>query len=536
MNPRTTGILLLAAAGLYVGSWCIRAIIRAPSVTTGTCAMAVCAGILVTWVHSIWDFVWYLTGTITPAIVLAACACRLARDHAGTTSNNVWPQPRRRLFLMSGAVAAVGVIMLFVGLFADVSNALLLVGIGAGVSFLGVSILAPLFARGFGKVAGAPLPRLFGVVGRLSQENSVRKPRRTAATASALMIGVALVSVIATLASSLKGTVVDTVGEEVIADFQVQPSGFGDPTSTGVPAALTGDLAELPGVDSVSFYRIGAWRNPETLSEDFLIGVDENLESVVRLEMEAGNYADLRAGTVGIWKPYAEDNELGIGDTIRVEFNDGTIIEPTVAFVYGAELFSTNLLIPMETYEEHFENRLAAMVMMTVVDGADPESVRPSIQALVDEYPTLDLNNKDEYIDAVAGQIDAILNVLTALLAMAIFIALLGITNTMALSIMERRREIGLLRAVGMSRRQVKRMIRWEAVLIAIFGAVIGVIVGTALGAAVVIAIGQGLGLTLPWGQLAIYLIFAAIGGVIASILPARRGAKVDVLEAIAYE
>jgi putative ABC transport system permease protein len=241
-------------------------------------------------------------------------------------------------------------------------------------------------------------------------------------------------------------------------------------------------------------------------------------------------------GTIAVWDRFAEDEDLAVGDTLLMEFNDGSVIEPTVVLVYGAELFTTNVMIPMATYEEHFDNRLAAMAMITVAEGIDPEHARPAIDTVVAQSPNLDLNDQEEYLDTVAGQIDLILNILTALLAMAILIALLGITNTMALSIMERRREIGLLRAVGMTRRQVKRMIRWEAVLIAVFGGVIGVVVGTALGVAVVLAIGQGLGLTLPWGQLVIYLVAAGIGGILASILPARRGARLDVLEAIAYE
>ncbi len=484
----------------------------------------------------VWGMVVGIVITLLAALMPAIRAARIAplaalRDTGSPYSKSLV----RRAWLGAGVLGA-GLTLLLVGLFTDISNGLLIVGLGAVLIFLGVSVLAPLIARGFGRVVGAPLPAMFGVVGRLAQENSIRKPRRTAATASALMIGVALVSIIATLSSSFKGTLVETVGEEVIADFQVQPSGFVDPAQSGVSPALVEDIRVLPDVDVVSIYRVGAWRNPETLREDFLMGVDAELERVVRLEMEAGSYSDLGPGTVGIWKPFAEDEDLAVGDTLRVEFNSGAIIEPTIAFVYGAELFSTNLLIPMETYEEHFDNRLAGMAMLTVADGVAPNVARPTIEALVDEYPNLEMNDKEQFIDVVAGQIDVLLNVVTLLLVLAIIIAGLGIMNTMALSIMERRREIGLLRAVGMSRRQVRRVIRWESVLIALFGVLLGIVVGTGLGAAIVIAIGQGLGLTLPWSQLAIYLVLAALLGVAASLWPAWRGSKVDVLEAIAYE
>jgi putative ABC transport system permease protein len=474
--------------------------------------------------------------TMLSALLPARKAAAVAPIAALRETGSTYFKSLRIRAWVGGGITLLGVLLLFLGLFAGISNELAVTGIGAGVVFLGISVLAPLFARAFGLTVGAPLPRLFGVTGRLAQENSVRKPRRTAATASALMIGVALVSVIATLAASLKGTIVDAVGEEVIADFQVQAGGFGDPTQSGVSPGVVEALRELPETETVAIYRIGAYRNPETLREDFLIAVGSDLDEAVRLEPDSGSFDDFRPGTVAIWDRFAEDEGLAVGDTLRMEFNDGAIIEPTIVFVYGAELFSTNVMIPMETYEEHFTNRLAVMAMITIADGLDPEEARPAIQAVVDTSPNLDLNNQEEYLDQVAGQIDAILNILTALLAMAIVIALLGITNTMALSIMERRREIGLLRAVGMTRRQVKRTIRWEAVLIAVFGAVIGIVVGVLLGIAVVFAIGQGLGLSLPWSQLLIYLLAAAAGGVLASILPARRGARLDVLEAIAYE
>ncbi|MBP1633250.1 MAG: Macrolide export ATP-binding/permease protein macB, partial [Acidobacteria bacterium] len=157
-------------------------------------------------------------------------------------------------------------------------------------------------------------------------------------------------------------------------------------------------------------------------------------------------------------------------------------------------------------------------------------------EAVVADYPNAELNNAEEYVEKQGAQLDMVLNILTGMLAMAIVIALLGIANTLALSIMERKREIGLLRAVGMTRRQVRRMIRWEAVLIAVFGAVIGMLVGVGLGVAVVMAIGEGIRVAVPWLNLAVYLVLAALGGIAASVIPGWRGSRLDVLDAIAYE
>jgi putative ABC transport system permease protein len=477
-----------------------------------------------------------LVVTVGSALLPARKASKVAPIAALREVESTYFKSLRLRALAGSGVLLLGLLMVLAGLFTEVSNALAITGIGAAVVFLGVSVLAPLFARVFGRYAGAPLPPLLGVTGRLAQENAIRKPRRMASTASALMIGVALVTVIATLAASLKGGIQDALAEEVVADFQVETTSFGDPTATGVTPEVTERLRALPEVGVVSSFRIGAWRDPGTLEEDLLIGVDADLDQVTRLKIESGSFDDLRPGTVLLFADYAADRGLAVGDPFPIEFPDGVKDEPEVAAIFAAELFGTNVMIPMEVYEERYTNRFARMAMLNVADGLDPVEARPEIEAVVAEYPNLEMNDADEYVAKVSGQIDTILNILTALLAMAVLIALLGIANTLALSIMERRREIGLLRAVGMVRPQVRRMIRWEAVLIAVFGASIGIVVGIGLGVAVVAAIGQGLSLTLPWADLLTYLLAAILGGIVASILPARRGARLDVLEAIAYE
>ena len=181
-----------------------------------------------------------------------------------------------------------------------------------------------------------------------------------------------------------------------------------------------------------------------------------------------------------------------MGDRFPIEFPDGAVEDLEVVAVYGADLFQSDVVISLDAFASHYDWDLDQMVIVLLEDGVDPEAVRPALEAVVADYPNAELNNAEEYVDKVAAQLDLMLNMLTGMLAMAIVIALLGIANTLALSIMERKREIGLLRAVGMTRRQVRRMIRWEAVLIAVFGAVIGMLVGVGLGVAVVIAIGVG--------------------------------------------
>ena len=269
----------------------------------------------------------------------------------------------------------------------------------------------------------------------------------------------------------------------------------------------------------------------------YLIGVDDGTDDVVRLEISAGDFADLSApGTVMLHEDFATEEGLAVGDPFPIEFPDGALVDLEVVALFGADLFQTQVVISLDSFTTHYEWNLDQMVMVLLADGVDPEAARPALEAVVADYPNAKLNNAEEYIDEVASQLDLLLNVLTGMLAMAIVIALLGIANTLALSIMERKREIGLLRAVGMTRRQVRRMIRWEAVLIAVFGAVIGMVVGVGLGVAVVAAIGSGITLALPWANLALYLVAAALGGIVASIVPGWRGSRLDVLDAIAYE
>jgi len=490
--------------------------------------------------------------TVLSALLPARKASRVPPVAALREIQSTFYKSLRLRAMVGFGIVVAGVAALLYGLYANVDNGLLITGIGAGATFIGVSVIAPFFARYFGRIVGSPLPVVQGVTGRLAQENAVRKPRRMAATASALMIGVALVTVIATLFATFKGTIKETVRDEVIGEYQVQVAGgFGDPMSSGLSPELGAELRSLPEVEVVSTYRLGEWREPIADVEEeesssyltgygYVMGVDGDMDQVVRLGIIDGDFTAVDADGVMLHDTYSEDTGLSVGDPFSVEYPSGMVGEYTVAAIYSADLFgggaaSGDLIISMETFEANYDIELDQMVIIKLADGVDAEAVRPTLETVVDAFPNAELNNAEEYIDKVGAQIDLILNIITGLLGMAIFIALLGITNTLTLSIMERKREIGLLRAVGMSRRQVRRMVRWESILIAVFGATLGLTVGLALGVAVATAIG-GLTVTVPWLQLGIYALAAAVGGMVAAIWPARSGARTDLLEAIAYE
>jgi putative ABC transport system permease protein len=359
--------------------------------------------------------------------------------------------------------------------------------------------------------------------------------------------------VIATLVASFKASVEGTVRDEVVAQFEVQPrSSFNDPTAAGLSPDIAQRLRVLPEVAVAAAYRLGQWRDPAAAvvpdeqamfqpGVQYLLGVDPDIDQVVRLGVTQGDFAELDSGTVMLGEKYAAEKGFSIGDQFPLEFPDGTVAGLRVVAVYGAGLFSAagppiDVIISMRTFAEHYDIDFDQMVLVGLADGVGPAAARPALEAVVADYRNAELLSTEEWVAKVGGQLDTVLNMMTGMLAMAIVIALLGIANTLALSIMERKREIGLLRAVGMTRRQVRRMIRWEAVLIAVFGAVIGMLVGVGLGVAVVAAVGSGIVLALPWANLAVYLVLAALGGVVASIVPGWRGSRLDVLDAIAYE
>jgi len=434
-----------------------------------------------------------------------------------------------------GAVTAIGVALLLLGLLLEFSNAIAVVGIGALATFVGVSMLAPLVAASFARVVGAPLRRM-GIVGRLAQENAIRRPRRTAATASALMIGVALVSVIAVFQASAKASVAEAFRSDFTSDFQVAPGSFGDPLSSGISPALTESLRMVPSVDAVVRGRLGEYRSGPDAGEKFLLGVDGPVEEVIVMTMAAGSIADLGPGTAVLSEAEGDAFGAEVGDFIRAQVQSGAYMELTVVGIFEESPLGASLIVDLATFEQYISFRLDLFAYMTVAEGLEPESVRPQIEHVVQEFPNVTLTNTEELISDTEQQIDSLLNLLVVLLGFALVIALLGIVNTLALSIAERKREIGLVRAVGMQRRQVRRMIRWEAILIAVFGGMLGLLVGVSLGAAIVLAVGQGLTLAFPWIQMIFYLVLAALGGVLAAWFPARRGAKTRILEAIAYE
>jgi putative ABC transport system permease protein len=437
-----------------------------------------------------------------------------------------------RRLAVAALVTGLGVAAILYGLFGAESNAATIVGVGAAVTFLGVAMLSPLAARPVAGALGAPIRRL-SLQGRLGRENAMRSPRRTASTATALMIGLGLVSMVAILAASLKASFDAALSETLKADYTLSTSSF-TPFSPDVGERV----AALPEVGVASPFRQHGFRVGDASS--FLTAVDPaTVEEVATMEVSAGSVSELAgADTVLVHRDVAEEQGWALGDEVPARFASSGDVPLTIVGIFDENRLVGDYVVSLETYEDLFTEQLDAFVLVRGAEGVPLPEVADSIRSAVTEFPNVQVQDQAAFREQQAGFIDQLLALVTALLLMAIVIALFGIVNTLGLSIYERTRELGLLRAVGMSRRQVKRMIRWESVIIAVFGAVLGIVIGVLFGWALQQAL-RNEGVTefvLPVGQLVVYLVLAGLAGVLAAIWPARRAAKLDVLQAISYE
>lgn len=408
------------------------------------------------------------------------------------------------------------------------------IGVGAGLTFIAIAVFGPFFAPPLARILGWPIAKVFRLTGNLSKENSIRNPHRTSATAAALMIGVALVTVVTILAESVSKTAETRLEDNFKADLVVTASGF---SPFGFSSEIAPRLEELGEVDVV--YRE---RTSRALLEGrgrAFTGVDVDLlDRVGRMLTIEGDLDELnREGTIAFLESETEDKE--VGDTVEVEFAFTGKKELEVVAVYGiAGSAPGGRIISLETFDSNFIEAFDSTLLILLADGVSLEDGEAAIGEVLEGFPSVGLQDPTDLAEEAGDQLDGLLSFIQALLGLAIVIAVLGITNTLSLSIIERTREIGLLRAIGMSRRQIRRIVRWEAVIIASFGGVIGVVVGLGFARAVVSALAdQGLTeFSIPSTQIMIWLASAGLAGMIAAILPAWRASRLDVLDAISYE
>jgi putative ABC transport system permease protein len=474
-----------------------------------------------------------LISTIVPAI-RATRVPPLAALREGYSSE----QKRSRWATPLASVLTVGGLgIMAVGLFASLkpNAALSFMGLGAVLTFLGVAFLSPRLVGPIADVVGAPFQRFRGVTGRIARENTVRQPGRTAVTAAALMVGVALVTFASVFAGSAKSTFKDAVTNGSRAQAVIQNT---DGFSSFTPQAAK-TVATVPGVKDVASVRFGQAKIDG--KKQGVTGIDqETFPDLYHQGYIKGDDATLRTlgpGTVIVGKKYAEDNGTKVGDTLTLQTSLMPALKlKVIAISYDKGGLTGNLTVANSVLEKDFGFRKDAFVLVGY-DGSRPAAqVKTAIDNVLDaRFPEAEAQTNQEFIDTQAKQIDQVLLLIYALLAMAIIVSLFGIVNTLVLSISERTRELGLLRAIGMSRRQVRRMIRYEAIITAQIGAVIGLVLGIVLSVLVTRAI-DDFQLSIPIITLIALLIATAIAGVFAAILPARRASRLDVLESLAYE
>lgn len=449
--------------------------------------------------------------------------------------------PRRSLHtraLAGSVITGLGVLLIGLGLFVDIGRSIAYVGAGAAIAFIGISVLAPLAASPLADFIGWPLPRLFGISGQLARENTKRQPRRTASTASALMVGVALVVFFAVFGSSTKASINETIFELFPADLTFSSTSQTDPE---LRAPISPAFAERLGVyDELSVVSAMQFGRVVIEGETQIIGAfdPETIEQVIVLDAIGDAVAAVAArDSVIVSASFLEESGWAVGDTVTAEFAHTGEVALTIVGTYEHGDFG-KLFLSSDTYLANFRYMGDSFVFVNAADGVSVLAAQDAISPTVETFGNIKAQTKSEIVEDAEGQIDQALALFTGLLLFAVMIAVLGITNTLTLSIYERTREIGLLRAVGMVRRQVRRMIRWEAVIIATFGAMLGVGIGIILGWAVVRALAdEGFGaFRVPVGQVILALVLAAFSGVLAAVWPARKASRMNILDAISNE
>jgi putative ABC transport system permease protein len=400
--------------------------------------------------------------------------------------------------------------------------------------FLGIAMLAPRAVPALARAPGWPAARFGGLAGSLARGNSTRNPVRTASTASALMIGLALVTFVGVLAAGLRTRFESTVDETFIANYALTASDNFSPISIASADALSA----VPGVEVVSGVRAGDGRAFGSKLQ--VTGVTPDVSRVIYVKWQSGGPRTPELiGQDGafVTDKYARENRLRIGSTVSLETPTGARAVLAVRGVYsppkGAPPFG-DLAMSSTRFDEIYANPQNVYTFINMRGGVDAANTR-ALQAALRGFPDAKLQTKAQFKENQLQGLTLLLNLLYVLLSLSIIVSLFGIVNTLVLTVFERTRELGMLRAVGMTRRQIRRMIRHESVITALLGAAFGIPIGVVLALMVGVAIKYA-AFTVPVGTLVVFVIAAIIAGLVAAIFPARRAARLNVLEALQYE
>ena len=450
--------------------------------------------------------------------------------------------PRRRWApAIAFIVALAGVGTLAAGLFSSgpAASRLSVMAVGVVLLFIGVALSARWFVRPLAGAIGWPLQRLFAEPGLLARENAMRNPGRTATTAAALMVGLGLVVFVAVFANGIKASFDDTVNRVVSADLVVRSETMG-PIPAGAGRAVAGS-ADVATEASVLIDQVKVDGKGSSVLTDIINGVDPaalaRLYSVDWVRGDDSVIGRLRGDSALVEEQFAKAHHVGVGDSYRIETPSGGRARLRVLGIYQDPQLLQGSIVPATLFARVSAARDPWIIFADLREGVPAATAERHIEAVLEAFPTTAVESRADYADAVSAQLDQFVYLLYALLAMSVVISLFGIANSLFLSIHERTQEFGLLRAVGATSGQVRRMVRYESVITAVIGGLLGTAVGLLFAFLVTQSLGDlGLGFVPPIGQLAVFLLLAIVVGVLAAVLPARRGSRLQVLEALRAE
>ena len=438
----------------------------------------------------------------------------------------------RRRTLIGAVLLVIGAGIALAGVVGAPGNDAIWIGVGAVVWVLTVAAISAVIGRPVLAACRALFSRVFGTTGRLAGDNAIRNPRRTGATASALMIGLTLVSAVGVLAASMNASMDELVDEQFESDFLVQSPVYGT-----FPVELGTQMEEVDGVSVVSRQQAVMARVDDDKDPTYLIATDQAFSEVYDLTMLEGSEDLADSGEAIISESQATDKDLELGSTMQLHFPGDKVVPVEVTGIFEDSAVAGGINIGFGALEAGGVKRVDNTLSINIEDGASAGAVKDGLDAIIEDLPIVAVQDKKDFAESLAAQINQLLYMVYGLLALSIVIAIIGIVNTLSLSVIERTREIGLLRAVGLSRRRLRRMVTLESVTISVMGAVLGLVLGLVIGVLLQRSLADDLQvLAIPFVSLVVFLVIAVVFGVLAAIVPAVRASRMRVLQAIATE